>query len=186
MTNQKKAIIILGVLAVIFILFIVTGVFMNKESRPMPGKETASTYENSPWSKRLAKPISLFTPALSTGDLHFKSISSGSAMFTIDPDEDKPFRSLKLSLENISGKSNGYLQCSFTYSNIASSIEDLRIQEDTLSNDKKTTIVVLKEGGGFMLKPLNGCRVMMDRQGKSVYICEKSNSGTLTINPMFR
>lgn len=186
MTNQKKAMIILAVLAVIFIFFIVTGVFMDKEERPKPDKETASTYENSPWSKRLAKPISLFTPALSTGALHFKSISEGSATFAIDPDKDKPFRSLKLSLENIPGKSIWPLQCSLTYSNLESSIEDLRIQEDNLENDKNTTIVVLKEGGEFILTPVNGCRVMMDRKGKSVYICEKYKSGKLTINPMFR
>jgi len=186
MTNQKKAMIILAVLAVIFILFIVTGVFMDKDERPRPDKETASTYENSPWSKLLAKPISLFTPALSTGALHFKSISSGSAIFAIDLDNDKPFRSLKLSLENISGQSNGLLQCSFTYSNLESPIERLRIQEDNLVNDKNTTIVILKEGGEFILTPFNGCRVMMDRKGKPVYICEKSKNGTLTINPMFR
>lgn len=187
MTNQKKALIILGILAVIFILFIVTGIFMDRDERPKPDKETAMTYgDNKPLSTLFAKPISIFTPVLSTGALHFKPTFKHPNRFTIDSDSDNAFRSLKLSLENISGKTDWPVQCSFTYKNDKSSIEELRDQSDILRSSESTTIAVTKEGGDLDLTPFNGCRVLMEYRGKTVYICEKSKTGKFTVNPMFR
>jgi hypothetical protein len=186
MTQQKKALIVLGVLALVFILFLVSGVVMDRGDRPKPEKAVASDYRYNPWAKRLKKPISMFTPALTTGSLHFRPAFGEPNLFAIDGDEAKAFRTLKLSLESVSGQHAGVLRCDFSYRNDATAIEDLKDQSDTLRAGETSTIAVLKEGGSLSLNPSSGCRVLMHLRGGTTDICERSAGGVLSVNPLFR
>lgn len=189
MTPQKKALIVLAVLALIFILSMGVGVYMDRGERPGPDKETAKTYRSDPWATRLAVPISMFTPFLSAEALHYDPVPDDPGRFTIDSDTDQAFRSLTLIIESLSGKNNGTLQCACIYKNGASALEALKEQSDILSNrnsENTTTLVVLKEGGSLSLGLSRGCRVLMETKGDPLMICEKSQAGQLTVNPDFR
>lgn len=186
MTRQKKALIVLGILALVFILFLVSGVVMDRDGRPKPDKAVASDYRYNPWARRLKRPISMFTPSLATRSLHFRPTFDKPNLFAIDGDENKAFRTLKLSLESVSGKRTGVLRCDFSYRNDATAIEDLKDQSDTLRAGETTSIAVLKEGGALSLNPSSGCRVLMHLRGGTQNICERSVEGVLSVNPQFR
>jgi hypothetical protein len=187
MSGKKKALIILAILGAVFILLLVLGVFMDSGDRPKPDKKTAEQYKDSDWKGLLEKPASLFTPSLSPDSLHHSPAFGEPGKFSIEPDGEKAFRTLKLSLE----RGKGYtgwppLSCTFSYKNSETSIEELRDQSDSLKEGESTTIVVLKEGGTLTLQPSSGCRVLMAVKGKTVAICENKKGCSFTVEPMFR
>ncbi|MCF8111196.1 MAG: hypothetical protein K9J85_06870 [Desulfobacteraceae bacterium] len=183
MTGQKKIIVIIVILAVVFIIFMVTGTYLDREPRPEPDKETAESYENNKWKKRLEKPISMFTPSLYPKDFLTASSLQNKCKFTISKDEDTSFRSLNLLLETLPGAA-GSAKCEVSYQVEESAVDKLKNQSETLEGETNTTTIVVQKGGGDLeLRLEKGVKVSMKYGRNSVWLCKRSTGGTVSVNP---
>ena len=181
MSQQKKTLIVLGILALVVILFIVSGVIVDREDRPEADTATAEKIGNTPWKDVLEKPAGWFTPAVPIRSIHHRPVQDFPGRFVIDSDKDQAFRALTLGLERISGPSAVPLSCKVVFRNGTSAVEELREQEDTLEEGTFTTLVVLKDGGELEVEPPPGSRVLLKIQGRHRVLCEKSKGGRFSV-----
>ncbi len=181
MSPQKKALIVLGILALVVILFFVSGMLVGREDRPHADTATAEKIGNTPWKDYLEKPAGWFTPAVAVRSIHHRPALGQPGRFVVDSDKDHAFRALTLGLERISGPSAVPLSCKVTFRNDASAVEELREQEDTLNEGTFTTLVALKDGGELVVEPPHGSRVLLKIQGRHRVLCEKSKGGGFSV-----
>lgn len=181
MSQQKKALIVLGVLVLVFIVFFVSGMILDRGDRPEADTATAEKLGNPRWKDLLEKPAGWFTPAVAVRSIHHRPAQEQPGLFVIDSDNDHAFRALTLGLERISGPSTVPLFCKVTFRNGAPAVEKLREQEDTLNEGKFITLVALKDGGELVVEPPPGSRILLKIKGRNRVLCEKSTEGGFSV-----
>ena len=189
MSQQKKAVIVLVVIAVFFVGFMISGVLLDRGTRPEPNDETAEKYKDSTWASVLEKPIAMFTPSLSPESMHVLSKGPITATFAIDEDTDHSFRSLKVRVDKPEGWTKD-ARATVTYKAPGSSNSHLSKQEDELiagpdDKDCCTTFAVLKGQGELSVSMKTPVRLSLVDGDNYIMICERSVSGTVKMGDKF-
>ncbi|MFW6052990.1 MAG: hypothetical protein ACOC8I_03675 [Desulfosalsimonas sp.] len=182
MSKQKKTIIIIGCLAVVFIFFMIFGIYPGSNSRRTINEDEAASYRDNKWAKRLEKPISMFTPELSPNDFYSASTFQDKCKFSISSDHDTAFRSLNLSMDTLPGAA-GPAGCEVSYQVEEPAVDNLKNQSDTLEGKTNTTTIIVQKGGGNLeLRLKKGTKISMKHGSSATMLCERSTNGTVSIN----
>jgi hypothetical protein len=161
MSSTKIVIVVLVLIAVLFVVFVLTGAL--SDDQPKAGNKNdavdfSKKGKTPGWSKAIGDLASSFKPKVELQ----KKIYSESAEETIGPDEKQPFRTATFRL--LKGKALIEYE-----DNTEDAIDELKEQECELPNPdtddpKRGSIVALKQGGklSFSCRGTDPCRVEVE------------------------